>query len=394
MKYSVPNTRIPTLFFLSLLAFTAIAILVLPAPVRASTPSNGGPPGPDGISVITLPTSTSDVADYATSCPGALSGCSGVPGTSWGSTIYSVTNTGTTTITITDCCYEGDYYALYMTTDPAGLTGWTLVGTTVQVNTGPELVAPTFDPTWTGTGVSYSSTTFNIPQTGTVLYSVRDVLFDTMVTDLGPSCGGAAVVTAGCSATGISASASWSPAGFDISFAQGLTAGCLDPSGSTSWPTATFTDFSTADVSVTGGTPPGACAQMSIEDLFTTNPEAPTAPPVTSPNYYELSISGLTAGTAHVCFTTALASTGTTMMYWDGSSWVLAGSISASSGKICGDVPVSAVDAGGAGIVIGTPTGHIGVPQFGSPAVAVAAIGLVAFAILSRKFKFGPATPQ
>jgi len=81
-----------------------------------------------------------------------------------------VTDPGhTVSIGITDCCYEGDFYSLWMTTDITGLTGWTLVGTTDQVDTGSQLAAPTFDPYWTGTGTAYSSTTFNVPVAGTVL---------------------------------------------------------------------------------------------------------------------------------------------------------------------------------------------------------------------------------
>ena len=382
--------KVLPLIILSLLALSMLVAI----PVRAASSSNGGPLGPDGISPVTLPTSTSDEADYSTACPGGLSGCTAPASNSWGSTIFSVTYTGTVAITITDCCYEGDYYALYSTTDPTGLTGWTLVGTTDQVDTGSELAAPTYDPFWTGTGSAYSSTTFNIPQTGTVLYVVRDVIFNTMVTLLGSSCGGSDVVYDGCSATGISVSSGWSPAGFDISFAAGTTDGCLS-GGATSWAPVSFTDGSSAAISVSGAAPAGVCASMTMEDLFTSQPAGTTSPSVTSPNYYDLSILGLTAGTAHVCLTTALASASTVLLYWDGSSWVSASGTTFSSGTLCGDTPVTALATPSTPLVIGTssappPT----VPEFGLPVALVAAFSLLAIAVLNRKLKPTVTTPR
>ena len=384
---------LPSLLAMFLLVFGLFGgIMLSPLAHSSSSPTINAPRvRADGIVSTSVPSSTSDDTDYETTCPGGLSGCT-VPSSaasSWGATIFSVTYTGTVVITITDCCYEGDYYSLWMTTDPAGLTGWTLVGTTDQVNTGSELAAPTYDSYWTGTGTAYSSTAFNVPVSGTTLFAVRDVLFATMVTLLGPSCSGADVVYDGCSATGISASSEWSPAGFGISFGAGGAAGCLT-SGATSWPTVTFTDSSTADISVTGGvlSTIGTCASMTIEDLFTSNPIT-TTPPVSSPNFYDLSITGLSAGTATVCFTTSLASASTGMWYWNGESWVSATSITYSAGQLCGDIPVTALDTPSTPIVIGTSVGPTpsGVPQFGAPAAAVVAVSLLAFAMLSRRMR-------
>jgi len=343
--------------------------------------------------VVTLPASLGDDTDYANTCPGALAGCTVPPSasTSWSGTVFSVTYTGTLSITITDCCYEGDYYSLWQTSDPTGLTGWTLVATTDQVDTGSELVAPTFDPFWTGTGTQYSSTTFNIPVSGTTLFAVRDELFDPMVSLLGPSCGGSAVVTDGCSATGIYASSSWSPAGYEIDFAAAATAGCLDPSGSTSWPTVTFTDGSTADVSVTGGAPPGACASMTIEDLFTSQPAGTTPPSVTNPNYYDLSILGLTAGTANVCFTSSLVSSSTVMEYWNGNAWVPVSTTFTSPNTVCGDIPVSALATPSTPVLIGTPT-TIVTPQFpAGSGLLVVAVSFGLLAVVARKRGLGQA---
>jgi len=349
-----------------------------------------GHSGPDGITVVSLPAAiSSDETDYGISCPGGLACVSAPESTSWSNNVYSVTYTGTLSITITDCCYEGDFYSLWMTSDPTGLTGWTLVATTDQVATGPELAAPTYNPFWTGTGSAYSSTTFNIPVSGTTLFAVRDELFDPMVSLLGPSCGGAAVVTAGCSVTGISVSGGWSPAGYEIDFAAASTAGCLDLSGATSWPTVTFTDGSTADVSVTGGAPAGACASMTIEDLFTNQPAGTTAPSVTNPNYYDLSILGLTAGTAHVCFTSSLVSSSTVMEYWNGNSWTSVATTFTGPNTICGDIPVSALATPSTPVVIGTPTTST-VPQFpAGTGLLVVAVSFGLLAVVARKRGLG-----
>lgn len=373
------------LLALFLLVFGVFGGIMLSPLAHASTPNNkGNTAAPDGITAVTLPTSTSDEADYSVACPGQLSGCTAPASTSWGYTIFSVTYTGTVVITIADCCYEGDYYALYSTTDTTGLTGWTLVGTTDQVMTGSELAAPTYDSYWTGTGTAFSSTAFNIPVSGTTLFAVRDVLFDTMVTLLGSSCSGAAVVTGGCSGTGISISSGWSPAGFGISFAAGGTAGCLT-SGATTWPTVTFTDGSTAVVSVTGGvlSVEGTCPSMTIEDLFTSNPIT-TTPSVSSPNFYDLSITGLSAGTATVCFANE-GLTATSMLYWNGNAWVSATSIVTSAGEICGDIPASYLDTPSTPIVIGTSAAPIPTPEFGLAMPVVAAVGLLAFALVRKR---------
>jgi hypothetical protein len=218
-----------------------------------------------------------------------------------------------------------------------------------------------------------------------------------MVTLLGPDCGGGdSVVYSGCTATGISASSGWSPAGYLINFAAGGAAGCLT-SGATSWPTVTFTDSSTATISVTGGvySVAGVCASMNIEDLFGSQPAGTTTPSVSSPNYYDLSITGLSAGTALVCFDSPLASASTGMWYWSGSAWVSASSVTFTSpSTICGSIPVTALDTPSTPIVIGTATTTTGVPQFGVPAFAVSAVGLMAFALLSRKMRPKLAIPQ
>lgn len=393
------NSLLP-LLALFLLVFGLFGGIMLSPLAHASTPPNnkGTSTAPDQITTETLPWSGSDYADYTFACPGNLPGCTAPAGatTSWSNTIFEITYSGTVSIKIADAFYEGDYYSLWYTTDTSGLTGWTLVGTTDQVNTGGELVAPTYDSYWTGTGTQYSSTTFNIPISGTVLFAVRDDLFDTMVSLLGSSCSGSAVLSDGCTATGINASPEWSPAGYYISFTAASTAGCLDPSGATSWPTVTFTDGSTADISVTGGvlSAVGTCASMTIEDLFTSNPIT-TTPSVSSPNFYDLSITGLSAGTAHVCFTTSLASSSTVLGYWDGASWVFATSTtySTSTEVLCGYIPVTALDTSSTPVVFGTlgPTPS-GVPQFSAPAAAVVAVSLLAFAMLSRRMRPEPQT--
>jgi len=388
---------------LAMMTFGFVGGILLLAPITAvhATSSANGSPHPDGIVVTPVPTTPSspnDETDYDTTCPGGLAGCTlaaGVPVNSWSATIFSVTYTGTLAVTITDCCYEGDYYSLYQTTDTTGLTGWTLVGTTDQVFTGPELVAPTYDPYWTGTGVSYSSTTFFIPMSGTLLFADADGLLNSMVNLLGPSCGGgSAVVYSGCSVTGISASSGWSPAGYTISFEPASSAGCVS-GGDTSWPAVTFTDGSTAGISVTGTTQtsPTTCADMNIEDLFGSQPAGTTTPSLSSPNYYDLGLSAITGGTATVCFTASGGSptitSSTVMEYWNGNSWSMATDLvyTASTDTICGNVPVSALLTPSTPIVIGTPTTAPSVPEFGVPAMMVAAVGMLGLALVSRRLR-------
>ena len=389
------------LLALLLLVFSAFGGILFSPLVHATKPSANKttPKVTDGISTVTLPASLSDEADYDTACPGGLAGCTAPSGivSSWSDTIFSVTYTGTLAVTITDCCYEGDYYSLWSTTASSGLTGWTLVGTTDQVFTGPQLVAPTYDAYWTGTGTQYSSTTFFIPVSGTTLFADTDDLLNQMASLLGPYCGGAStVVYDGCTYAGppggaISAAAEWSPAGYYISFAAASSSGCLT-SGATSWPGVTFTDGSIATVSVTGGvlSVAGTCPSMTIEDLFTSNPIT-TAPSVTSPNYYDLSITGLSAGTASLClnFTAvpSLASASTGMWYWNGESWVSATSVTYTSPILCGDIPVSYLDTPSTPVVIGTSTAPIKIPtpEFGLAMPVVAAVGLLAFALVRKK---------
>jgi len=187
-------------------------------PAHAST-TNGGPSQPDGIVPVTVPGFAIATPEYTTACPGGLTGCTASPNTSWSDDIYQVTASGVITITITDCCYIADYYSLWMTTDPTGLTGWTLVGTTPEVHTDSNLVAPSFNPLWDGTGTSNSAGSFAVSVSGTTLFAVRDELFDPLVAALASSCGGAAnLLSNGCSAPGISMSPGFSPAGVILTF--------------------------------------------------------------------------------------------------------------------------------------------------------------------------------
>ena len=186
-------------------------------PVLAST--NGGSPGADGIVPVTVPGFVIATPEYGTACPGGLTGCTVSQNTSWSDDVYAVTASGPVTITVTDCCYVADYYSLWMTTDPTGLTGWTLVGTTPTVHTDSNLVAPSYNPLWDGTGTNNSEGSFTVSVSGTAIFAVRDELLDPLVASLGPQCGGAAnLLSNGCSESGISVASGFSPAGLIISF--------------------------------------------------------------------------------------------------------------------------------------------------------------------------------
>jgi hypothetical protein len=187
-------------------------------PALAST-TNGGPPQPDGVVPVTVPGFAIATPEYTTACPGGLTGCTVSPNTSWSDDIYQVTGSGVITITVTDCCFVADYYSLWMTTDPTGLTGWTLVGTTPQVHTDSNLVAPGFNPLWDGTGTNNSAGSFTVSVSGTALFAVRDELFDPLVAALASSCGGSAnLLSNGCDEPGIFISPGFSPAGVVLTF--------------------------------------------------------------------------------------------------------------------------------------------------------------------------------
>jgi hypothetical protein len=192
--------------------------------VPALALTNGGSPSADGIVPITAPGVVVATPEYGTSCPGGLTGCTVSPNTSWSDDVYAVTASGPVTVTITDCCYIADYYSLWMTTDPTGLTGWTLVGTTPSVHTDSNLVAPTYNPLWDGTGTNNSQGSFTVPVSGTAIFAIRDELFDPMVASLGAQCGGAAnLLSNGCSQPGIFVMSGFSPAGVIVSFSAPTT---------------------------------------------------------------------------------------------------------------------------------------------------------------------------
>jgi hypothetical protein len=92
-----------------------------------------------------------------------------------------VTASGLITITVADRCFIAEYYSLWMTTDPAKLTGWTLVGTTPEVHTDAKLVAPSFSPLWDGTGTNNNAGSFTVSVSGTTPLAVREELFDPLV---------------------------------------------------------------------------------------------------------------------------------------------------------------------------------------------------------------------
>ena len=197
-----------------------VSLLVASAfivPALAST--NGGSPSSDGIIPVAVPGVLVATPEYGTACPGGMTGCTVSQNTSWSDDVYSVTASGPVTITITDCCFIADYLSLWMTTDPTGLSGWTLVGTTPEVHTDSNFVAPSFNPLWDGTGTNNSQGSFTVFVSGTTLFAVRDELFDPMVAALGSICGGAAsLLSIGCTEPGVFVAPNFSPAGVILSF--------------------------------------------------------------------------------------------------------------------------------------------------------------------------------
>ena len=96
-------------------------------------------------------------------------------------------------------------------------------------------------------------------------------------------------------------------------------------------------------VTITGateanGTPVGVTTQTL---------SAPSAgvgtPNLTSPSYYDVLVTGITTGNAQVCISFTSASSGTTMQYWDGTTWTTASNITVNGSTVCGTIPVSAL---------------------------------------------------
>jgi parallel beta-helix repeat protein len=330
---------------------------------------------------ITVPTSAYDGTFYSNLCPGALSGCSlpSSASTSWGDRIYAVAGfSGTLAITIYDCCYEGDYYSLWQTTDLSGLSGWTKLGTTQQVLTGPELNASSFNPYWTGTGTQYSSTTFSVLVSTTTLFAVRDELFDNMVTLLGPDCFGSLVVTSGCNVAGIHASPGWSPAGYTISFVSAGTSGIL-AGGGTSWPSSEG-----VTVTVTGSSSPdGTYATLTVEDLFDSQPVGTSNPGLGGPIFYDVQITGITDGMAQACISDSAIVPETVMKYYASQLWVGISTQFTAPDVACGEIPVAALT--GTFLALGTPPAIFLSPSVGTvgTSVTISGSGLSASHILT-----------
>jgi len=140
---------------------------------------------------------------------------------------YALTGPATLTITITDNQIYGDYYALYNSTSSSFSTA-TLVGTTPQVHTDGNLVAPTYNPLWDGTGSTYSTGTFTVRiGSGTTYFVAVDLLLTAIVSQLTAPCGNPTVTallqTTGCNVPGILLKSPFQPSTFEISFQNATT---------------------------------------------------------------------------------------------------------------------------------------------------------------------------
>ena len=104
-------------------------------------------------------------------------------------------------------------------------------------------------------------------------------------------------------------------------------------------------------VTISGSTAPdGASVTIYTEDLISPNTNVAVGG-LASAAYYDVSIVGVSDGTAQVCVTTTQGPSGLAMQYWDGSEWDSALSITVSGSTICGDIPVSALT--GTNVVVG-----------------------------------------
>ncbi len=103
--------------------------------------------------------------------------------------------------------------------------------------------------------------------------------------------------------------------------------------------------------------------------------------------FYDLSISGITGGTAHTCVSSAYVGSKTLIEYYSAGAWSAAAAISDSAstnsslGMVCGDIPVASLT--GSPLVIGDPqtTTSSTVPEF--PTVMLVPLLLASLLIIS-----------
>ena len=111
-----------------------------------------------------------------------------------------------------------------------------MVGTTPQVHTDSNLVAPFYNALWDGTGTTFSTQTFTvIIGSGTTYFVLVDALFDAMAAALDVPCYGgvssvntAILLSIGCTATTphpINVAGGFSPGSYNISFNLATTNG-------------------------------------------------------------------------------------------------------------------------------------------------------------------------
>jgi len=154
------------------------------------------------------------VMNAKTSTGGAM------PSHSWASSVFSVTLTTRKgmDINVTDAGRTGNFYQVWMTIDPTLKTGWKLLGSTPQVHSGKQLIAPTHNSLWDGKGVMPSMRTFaNVTlSAGKTYFAVTDSLFSNMGSALNAACGKTTIglLTQGCSVKGVSVASNWNPESF------------------------------------------------------------------------------------------------------------------------------------------------------------------------------------
>lgn len=201
---------------LALASALSLLIALGGAPHAFATGNNGGTASdPEVIVPVVLGTTYSGPFDSA-----SYSNSFGVFPHSVSFDEYVVTGPATIAVTVTDAFYIADYFQLYEDTN-SNFASPTLVGTTPQVNTDGNLVAPTHDALWDGTGSTHSSATFTVTVgSGSTYFVVVDPLLEAMGAQLDVPCGvsTSALVTTGCNVPGIHVAGGFSPAGYSITF--------------------------------------------------------------------------------------------------------------------------------------------------------------------------------
>jgi len=94
-------------------------------------------------------------------------------------------------------------------------------------------------------------------------------------------------------------------------------------------------------VTVSGST--GGASVFIVPEVLSSQSSGVGTLSLSNGKFFDVAISGVTAGTATVCVPDASADSITVLQYWSGSAWVTASGITVTGTTVCGNIPVSAL---------------------------------------------------